>query len=80
MKCSLPEKCEILVCNLYSERALSSSNLSEICDNNGYKNKEFNTVEDAMQYAKGNRTLVTGSFYTVSAAREYLKLKGYSEL
>jgi len=80
MICSLPEKCEILVCNLYSERALSSSNLSEICDNNGYKNKEFNTVEDAMQYAKGNRTLVTGSFYTVSAARECLKLKGYSEL
>ena len=80
MICSLPRKCEILVCSLYSERALSSSNLCKICDNNGYKNKEFETVKDAMQYAKGSKTLITGSFYTVSAAREYLKLKGHSEL
>lgn len=80
MICSLPKKCEILVCSLYSERAISSSNLCKVCDKNGYKNKEFDTVEDAMQYAKGSKTLVTGSFYTVSAAREYLKLKGHSEL
>ena len=41
---------------------------------------EFSTKELAIEYAKGDKTLITGSFYTVSEAREYFKLEGYSEL
>ena len=76
----LPKLSEILICNLTSERALSATKLMKICENKGYQCQKFENVSEAMQYAKGNKTLVTGSFYTVSAAREYLKLDGYSEL
>ena len=78
--CSFPKDCEILVCNLETERGVSSSKLSEICLKHGYQNTEFARVSDAMKYAAHHKTLVTGSFYTVSAAREFLKLKGYDEL
>ena len=76
----LPKLSEILICNLTSERALPATKLMKICENKGYQCKKFENVSEAMQYAKGSKTLVTGSFYTVSAAREYLKLEGYSEL
>ena len=76
----LPKQSEILICDLKSERALPASKLKEICENNGYLCRKFDNVREAMQYAKGSKTLITGSFYTVSAAREYLKLDGYSEL
>ena len=39
-----------------------------------------NFTLDTMEYAARHKTLVTGSFYTVSAAREFLKLEGYDEL
>ena len=45
-----------------------------------YKFKEFDSIKQAMKYANNSKTLVTGSFHTVCEAREYLKLKGYSEL
>ena len=76
----LPKQSEILTCDLKSERALSGSELSEICMKNGYQSRKFDSVIGAMQYAKGSKTLITGSFYTVSAAREYLNLNGYGEL
>jgi dihydrofolate synthase/folylpolyglutamate synthase len=78
--CSFPKDCEILVCNLETERGVSSSKLSEICLKHGYQSTEFAGVCDAMEYAARHKTLVTGSFYTVSAAREFLKLEGYDEL
>ena len=76
----LPKKCEILVCNLETERSASSDELATICQNLGYNYKKFNNVKQAMEYSKHYKTLITGSFYTISEAREYLKLKGHSEL
>ena len=76
----LPKQSEILICDLKTERALPASKLRAICENNGYQSRKFDNVREAMQYAKGSKTLVTGSFYTVSSARVYLKLEGYSEL
>ena len=76
----LPKQSEILICDLKTERALPASKLREICENNGYQSRKFDNVREAMQYAKGSKTLVTGSFYTVSSARVYLKLERYSEL
>ncbi len=78
--CSFPKDCEVLVCNLETERSVSSSKLNEICLKHGYQSTEFAGVSDAMEYAAHHKTLVTGSFYTVSAAREFLKLEGYDEL
>jgi len=78
--CSFPKDCEVLVCNLETERGVSSSKLNEICLKHGYQSTEFAGVSDAMEYAAHHKTLVTGSFYTVSAAREFLKLEGYDEL
>ena len=78
--CSFPKNCEILLCNLNTERGVPSSKLKDVCLRHGYMSKEFESVGDAMEYATGSKTLVTGSFYTVSAAREFLKLKGYDEL
>ena len=76
----LPKKCEILVCSLETERSASSDELATICQNLGYNYKKFNNVKQAMEYSKNYKTLITGSFYTISEAREYLKLKGHSEL
>ena len=41
---------------------------------------EFSTKELAIEYAKNDKTLITGSFYTVSEARKYFELEGHSEL
>ena len=76
----LPKKCEILVCNLKTERSASSDELAAVCQNLGYNYKKFNNIKQAMEYSKHHKTLITGSFYTVSEAREYLKLEGHSEL
>ena len=78
--CSFPKNCEILLCNLNTERGVPSSKLKDVCLRHGYMSKEFESVGDAMEYATGSKTLVTGSFYTVSAAREFLKLEGHDEL
>ena len=77
---SLPKNSEILACNLKTKRALPNWKLIEICNKYGYKNRKFETVMDAMKYSTGSKTLVTGSFYTISAAREYLELEGHDEL
>ena len=76
----LPKQSEILICDLKSQRALPASKFREISENNEYQSRKFDNVREAMQYAKCSKTLVTGSFYTVSSARVYLKLEGYSEL
>ena len=76
----LPKKCEILACNLETERSARTDELATICQNLGYNCKKFNNVKQAMEYSKHHKTLITGSFYTVSEARKYLKLEGHSEL
>ena len=76
----LPDKCEILVCNLKTERSANNKDLALFCKILGYKFKEFDSIKQAMKYANNSKTLVTGSFHTVCEAREYLKLKGHSEL
>ena len=76
----LPKKCEILACNLETERSTSSNELATVCQNLGYECKKFNNVKQAMEYSMNHKTLITGSFYTVSEARKFLKLEGHSEV
>jgi len=76
----LPKECEILVCNLKTERSAKSSDLAILCKKLGYKCREFDNVTKAIDYSKNYKTLVTGSFYTISEARIHLELKGHSEL
>jgi len=77
---SLPKKCEILACNLETERSAKSPDLAMICQELGYECREFNNIKKAMKYSENYKTLVTGSFHTISEARKYLNLKGHSEL
>jgi folylpolyglutamate synthase/dihydropteroate synthase len=76
----LPQKTNLMACNLPTERGISSEKLGEMARNIGYDCSEYNNVKEAMKSAKDQKTLVTGSFYTVSEARYYLELKGHSEL
>ena len=76
----LPEGSEILACNLNTERTSSSKELKKICDTKGRKCKAFGSVKDAINYCGKKDTLIVGSFYTVSEAREHLRMDGYSEL
>jgi len=76
----LPKNCEILACNLETERSAKSHDLAIICQELGYECREFNNVQDAIKYSDNYKTLITGSFYTISEARKYLNLKGHSEL
>ena len=77
---SLPTNCEILACNLETERSAKSCDLATICQELGYECREFNNIKKAMKYSENYKTLVTGSFYTISEARKYLRLEGHSEL
>ena len=76
----LPQESEILLCKLKTPRAAETKYLAEICNEIGKNYIEFRSVREAMDYAKNDQTLVTGSFYTVAEARTYLNLEGYSEL
>ena len=76
----LPLNSTILACNLDSERSASSEYIYNICKKRNMQCKSFSSVKDAILSIKNERTLITGSFYTVSEARMYFKLEGYSEL
>ena len=76
----LPIKANIMVCNLPISRSNSSQELYRIAKSMSYSCSEYDNVKEAMNNVKEQKTLVTGSFYTVSEGRQYLELKGHSEL
>ena len=76
----LPDDCVVLACNLDSERGATSREIADICKKRDIMCKQYGNVRKAIQSVSSERTLITGSFYTVSEAREYFKLDGYSEL
>ena len=76
----LPLNSTILACNLNNERSTTSEHISDICKKKNIKCKQFATVKEAILSIKDEKTLITGSFYTVSEARTHFKLEGYSEL
>ena len=78
--CELPSDCVVLACNLESERSATSMEIADICKKKNIMCKQYQNVRDAIKSINGEKTLITGSFYTVSEAREYFKLDGYSEL
>lgn len=76
----LPEKSEILACNLDVERSASNTMLMETCTKLNYKCKKFDSTKEAILYANSRKTLIVGSFYTVASARSHFRLDGHSEL
>lgn len=76
----LPKNCTVLACNLGSERSATSEHISIVCGKLGIKCEQYGSVDEAILSVNGEKTLITGSFYTVAEARTYFKLKGYSEL
>ena len=76
----LPDDCVVLACNLDSERSATSREITDICKKKNILCKQYENVRKAIESVNSERTLITGSFYTVSEAREYFKLDGYSEL
>ena len=76
----LPKSSTILACNIQSERGATSNYISKICRDLDLECIKFNNVKEAILSIKEEKTLITGSFYTVSDARNYFKLEGYSEL
>ncbi len=78
--CELPNDCVVLACNLDSERSATSREIANICKKKNIMCKQYESVRKAIESVNREKTLITGSFYTVSEAREYFKLDGYSEL
>ena len=78
--CELPNDCVVLACNLVSERGATSREIADICKKKNIMCKQYENVRKAIETVNSEKTLITGSFYTVSEAREYFKLDGYSEL
>tara|TARA_S200000501_G_scaffold85618_1_gene78381 strand:+ start:2566 stop:3666 length:1101 start_codon:yes stop_codon:yes gene_type:complete len=76
----LPDDCVVLACNLDSERGATSREIADICKKKNIMCKQYENVRKAIKSVNSEKTLITGSFYTVSEAREYFKLDGYSEL
>ena len=78
--CELPNDCVVLACNLDSERSATSREIANICKKKNIMCKQYESERKAIESVNREKTLITGSFYTVSEAREYFKLDGYSEL
>ena len=76
----LPRNSTVLACNLNNERSATSEQICAICKKYNIKCKEYANVKDAILSIKDEKTLITGSFYTVSEARTCFKLEGDSEL
>ena len=76
----LPLNSTILACNLNNERSTTSEYIYTVCKKKNIKCKQFPNVKEAILSIKNEKTLITGSFYTVSEARTHFKLEGYSEL
>jgi len=76
----LPLNSTILACNLKTDRSADSKDIYDLCKKRNIKCKQFENVKEAILSIKNEKTLITGSFYTVSEARTYFKLEGYSEL
>ena len=76
----LPINSTVLACNLNNDRSATSEYIYAICKKNNTKCKQFANVRDAILSIKDEKTLITGSFYTVSEARTHFKLEGYGEL
>ena len=76
----LPKNCTVLACNIDSERSATSEYISDICEKLKLKCEQHESVDEAILSVNDEKTLITGSFYTVAEARKYFKLEGYSEL
>ena len=76
----LPLNSTILACNIDSQRSATSEEIHAICKDRNLKCRQFSNVKEAILSIKNEKTLITGSFYTVSEARAHFKLEGYSEL
>lgn len=76
----LPGSCVVLACGLDSERSATPIEIADICKKRNIACEQYENVREAIKSVNSERTLITGSFYTVSEAREYFKLDGYSEL
>ena len=76
----LPLNSTILACNLDCQRSATSEKIYAICKDKNLKCKQFPNVKEAILSIKNEKTLITGSFYTVSEARAHFKLESYSEL
>lgn len=76
----LPKDCTVLACNLDSERSATSEYISIICEKLDIKCEQHESVAEAILSINDEKTLITGSFYTVAEARLIFKLEGYSEL
>jgi len=77
---NLPKKCTILICNLNTERGAKTEYIADICKKLNLEYETFVNINEAISSIKNEKTLVTGSFYTVAEARAHFKLKGHSEL
>ena len=76
----MPDDCLVMACNLNSERSATSGEIADICKKKNIMCEQYENVRKAIESINGEKALITGSFYTVSEAREYFKLDGYSEL
>ena len=76
----LPKNCTVLACNLGSERSAKPEYISAICAKLNITCEQHESVAEAILSLNDEKTLITGSFYTVAEARAHFKLEGYSEL
>ena len=74
-----PRKIELFACDLKNERGMNAKDIVAIAEQNGIRCRTFESVERAIDNTEGRKTMVTGSFYCVSEAREKLKMRGSEE-
>ena len=79
MLSTLPGNVELLLCPMKNKRGMSVKDMIKAAERNQNKYRSFESIKNAIENIDKQKTLITGSFYCVSEAREIMKMEGSEE-
>jgi len=79
MLSTLPGNVELLLCPMKNKRGMGVKDMIKAAERNQNKYRSFESIKNAIESIDKQKTLITGSFYCVSEAREIMKMEGSKE-
>ena len=76
---TMPKSVELLLSPMKNKRGMAVKEMIKAAELNQNKYRSYDSIEDAIKSIDDEKTLITGSFYCVSEAREIMKMDGSGE-
>ena len=76
---TMPKNVELLLSPMKNKRGMAVKEMIKAAELNQNKYRSYDSIEDAIKSIDDEKTLITGSFYCVSEAREIMKMDGSGE-